>query len=109
MAVVGQVDEDRGSVLHAVVVCRPGVEGDQALVDELVAVARDALAPFKVPRRYTFVEELPRTATGKLQRFRLRAEAPALTAGATTFARRADWSTAPSGARAGAGAGGGEP
>ncbi len=105
VAVVGQVDEDRGSVLHAVVVCRAGVEGDQALVDELVAVARDALAPFKVPRRYTFVDELPRTATGKLQRFRLRAEAPALTAGATTFARRADWSTAPSGA----GAGGGEP
>lgn len=92
VAVVGDVGE-RGSVLRALVIPRPGHSGDQALVDELVLRARERLAPFKVPRLFTFVDDLPRTATGKLQRFRLRRELATFASDERTIRRREDWMT----------------
>ncbi len=74
-AVVGRPDEERGMVVHAAVVLRPGVVGDAAKVAELQAFTKQAIAPYKYPRSVEFVDALPKTATGKLQRFRLRSPA----------------------------------
>ncbi|HEX3825494.1 MAG TPA: AMP-binding protein [Mycobacteriales bacterium] len=71
-AVVGQPDIERGMVVHAVVVLRENVTGDAAKIVELQAFAKEAIAPYKYPRSIEFVAALPRTTTGKLQRFRLR-------------------------------------
>ncbi len=68
-AVVGRVDADGLTKPYALIVPRPGTQPSAA---ELVAFARQRLAPHKTPEWVTFVDELPRTATGKLQRFRLR-------------------------------------
>ncbi|MEV5603889.1 AMP-binding protein [Streptomyces sp. NPDC052299] len=72
-AVVGQADELRGRIVAAYVVPR---EGAAPTADELRTFMRAELAPHKCPRRITFLPALPRTATGKLQRFRLRAGEP---------------------------------
>jgi fatty-acyl-CoA synthase len=53
-------------------------DGASATAEEVVAFARDRLAHFKAPRRVSFVEELPKTATGKIQKFVLRGGAPAI-------------------------------
>jgi benzoate-CoA ligase len=71
-AVVGRTDADGLVVPHAVVVLRPGHEPSSELADEIRAFARERLASFKAPRRIEFAAELPKTATGKIQRFRLR-------------------------------------
>lgn len=71
--VVGAPDEARGMVVKAYVVLRPGVAGDEVKVKELQDFVKAEIAPYKYPRRIEFVEALPRTNTGKLQRFRLRA------------------------------------
>lgn len=89
VAVVGEIDERGASRLHALVVPRVGTDIGAHLAEELVAMARDGLAPFKVPRRFTFVDELPRTPTGKLQRFRLRQDLPAFVGDRPSFARSA--------------------
>jgi 2-aminobenzoate-CoA ligase len=70
--VVGVPDESRGAVVKAYVVLRPGVPGDAAKVRELQDFAKATIAPYKYPRRIEFLDALPRTNTGKLQRFRLR-------------------------------------
>ncbi len=70
--VVGLPDEERGQVVSAFVVLREGSAGDDALVKELQEWVKARIAPYKYPRRVTFVDALPRTQTGKLQRFRLR-------------------------------------
>jgi len=70
--VVGVPDTDRGQLVAAYVVLRPGVAGNEAKVAELQAFARQQIAPYKYPRAVVFVDSLPRTSTGKLQRFRLR-------------------------------------
>ena len=71
-AVVGQKDA-RGLVKpRAFVVAVEGIEVGAALADELKAFVKDRLAPFKYPRWIEFVGALPKTATGKIQRFRLR-------------------------------------
>ncbi|MYQ79017.1 MULTISPECIES: AMP-binding protein [unclassified Streptomyces] len=72
-AVVGQADELRGRIVAAYVVER---EGAELTADQLRTFMRAELAPHKCPRRFTFLPALPRTATGKLQRFRLRAGEP---------------------------------
>jgi 2-aminobenzoate-CoA ligase len=72
--VVGVPDEARGMVVKAFVVLRSGATGDAAKVAELQTFAKEQIAPYKYPRAIEFVEALPRTATGKLQRFRLRDE-----------------------------------
>ncbi len=70
--VVGRPDEDRGMVVLAVVVLRDGVVGDAAKVAELQDFVKELIAPYKYPRVIEFADSLPRTATGKLQRFQLR-------------------------------------
>jgi 2-aminobenzoate-CoA ligase len=71
-AVVASPDEQRGSVVKAFVVNSPDALADPALVEELQVYVKSAIAPYKYPRRIEFVDELPRTQTGKVQRFRLR-------------------------------------
>ncbi|MGW0522052.1 AMP-binding protein [Crossiella sp. NPDC003009] len=73
--VVGAPDEQRGMVVHAYVVLTPGVTGDAAKAAELQEFVKSVIAPYKYPRVIEFLPELPRTTTGKLQRFRLRERA----------------------------------
>ena len=68
-AVIGSPDERLGEVGHAFIVPALGSEPDP---DELLAWVRERLANFKVPRRISWMGELPRNATGKVQKFRLR-------------------------------------
>ncbi len=68
-AVIGMVDEDGLTKTRAFVVRKPGAEVDER---ELKAFVKERLAPYKYPRRIDFLEELPKTATGKIQRFKLR-------------------------------------
>ena len=70
--VVGAPDPDRGRIVKAYVVLKPGVTGDAALVKTLQDYIKAELAPYKYPRAIEFVTALPRTETGKLQRFALR-------------------------------------
>ena len=72
-AVVGAADEARGTVVKAFVVLTPGVEGDAALVRAIQDHVKAEIAPYKYPREVAFVDVLPRTESGKVQRFRLRA------------------------------------
>jgi len=73
--VVGVPDEARGMVVKAFVVLRPGFDGDAAMVRALQDFVKQTIAPYKYPRQIEFLGSLPRTETGKLQRFRLRAPA----------------------------------
>lgn len=68
-AVVGVPDEVKGELVKAFITLRPGLE---ATSEQLVAFCRDRLAPYKVPREIEIVSQLPRTAVGKIQRYRLR-------------------------------------
>jgi 2-aminobenzoate-CoA ligase len=70
--VVGAPDPQRGTVVKAFVVLKPGHAGDAAMVEALQTHVKNTIAPYKYPRRIEFVDALPRTETGKLQRFRLR-------------------------------------
>ena len=70
--VIGQSDEARGMIVKAFCVLRPGVVGDAALVQALQDHVKATIAPYKYPREITFMDKLPRTETGKLQRFRLK-------------------------------------
>ena len=70
-AVVGKEDVDGLTKTKAFVVLKPGHETTQ---DDLKAFVKDRLAPYKYPRFIVFVQELPKTATGKIQRFKLRAQ-----------------------------------
>ncbi len=74
-AVVGAADESALIKPKAFVVTRPGVDGTPALADALKQHVKDRLAPYKYPRWVEFVPELPKTATGKIQRFKLRQRA----------------------------------
>ncbi len=73
--VVGRPDDDRGQVIVAYVVLKPGHTGDAAMVKALQDHAKASMAPYKYPREVVFVDRLPRTETGKLQRFALRQQA----------------------------------
>jgi 2-aminobenzoate-CoA ligase len=70
--VVGMPDEDRGHIVQAYVVLKPGHTGDAAMEKALQEHVKQAIAPFKYPRKVVFMDALPRTETGKLQRFKLR-------------------------------------
>jgi fatty-acyl-CoA synthase len=69
VAVVGLPHEKWGETPHAFVVLRPGVAAGEKEIHEF---ARANLAGFKTPKAYSFVTELPRTATGKIQKYVLR-------------------------------------
>src|ERR671925_243823 len=73
-AVVGQADDDQLIKPKAFVVLNEGYTASPALEDELKGFVRDKIAPYKYPRWITFVPELPKTATGKIQRFKLRTQ-----------------------------------
>jgi 2-aminobenzoate-CoA ligase len=74
--VVGLPDAERGQVVTAFVVLAPGAEASAATAKELQDFVKAEIAPYKYPRRVEFLDSLPRTATGKLQRFRLRQGTP---------------------------------
>jgi 2-aminobenzoate-CoA ligase len=71
-AVVGVADEERGMIVKAVVVLRAGAELGPEPAKTLQDFVKSQIAPYKYPRAIEFADALPRTATGKLQRFRLR-------------------------------------
>jgi 2-aminobenzoate-CoA ligase len=73
--VVGAPDEDRGQVVKAYVVLRAGQSGDAAMTKALQDHVKATIAPYKYPRAIEFVADLPKTQTGKLQRFELRRRA----------------------------------
>ena len=71
-AVIGTADKERGQIVQAFVALRAGHEGSEAMIKTLQDFVKNAIAPYKYPRAITFVSMLPRTQTGKLQRFKLR-------------------------------------
>ncbi|MCB2135058.1 MAG: AMP-binding protein, partial [Rhodobacteraceae bacterium] len=71
-AVVGAPDEARGEIVEAHVVVKPGVSVDDALATHLQDHVKAVIAPYKYPRRIVFCEALPKTQTGKIQRFLLK-------------------------------------
>ncbi len=70
--VIGVPDEERGMVVKACVVLKSGHEASEAMVKALQDHVKAAIAPYKYPRQVEFMSALPRTETGKLQRFKLR-------------------------------------
>ncbi len=70
--VIGAPHEERGMIVKAVIVLKSGHVGDEALVKTLQDHVKAHLAPYKYPREIEFRTQLPRTETGKLQRFKLR-------------------------------------
>ncbi len=71
-AVIAADDEDRGQIVEAHVVLAAGATGDALMVKLLQDHVKKTIAPYKYPRRIVFTDALPKTATGKIQRFRLR-------------------------------------
>jgi 2-aminobenzoate-CoA ligase len=71
-AVIGAPDGERGQIVAAYVVLKAGVVGDGACAKRLQDHVKATIAPYKYPRAVNFVDALPKTATGKIQRFRLR-------------------------------------
>jgi len=74
-AVIGRADDEKLVKPVAYVVLKSGTAGTPALADELRQHVKSRLAPYKYPRWIEFIDELPKTATGKIQRFKLRAMA----------------------------------
>ena len=71
-AIVGRLDEDRLIKPEAYIVLNEPVDAGEVLAAELMEHCKSGLARYKYPRWFNFVEELPKTATGKIQRFKLR-------------------------------------
>ena len=71
-AVIGIVDEERGQIVQAHIVLNEGAVADDTCVKRLQDHVKASIAPFKYPRSIVFAESLPKTQTGKLQRFKLR-------------------------------------
>ncbi|GGC66412.1 acyl-CoA synthetase [Haloferax sulfurifontis] len=72
VAVVGAPDEERGQVVKAFVILADGFDASDELTESLQNHVKNTLAPYKYPRRVEYVDELPRTETGKIQRVKLR-------------------------------------
>ncbi|MGY4320409.1 benzoate-CoA ligase family protein [Bradyrhizobium sp. JR3.5] len=71
-AVIGTPDEERGQIVSAFIVLKPGARSDDVEVKLLQDHVKATIAPYKYPRAISFVEALPKTQTGKIQRFKLR-------------------------------------
>ncbi|MBT3916646.1 MAG: AMP-binding protein [Rhodospirillaceae bacterium] len=71
-AVIASPDPDRGNIVKAFIVLRDGFDGTDELVKTLQDYVKNEIAPYKYPRAITFIDDLPKTQTGKLQRYRLR-------------------------------------
>ncbi len=71
-AVVAAADEERGQIVAAYVVLKTGIAGDEACIKRLQDHVKAVIAPYKYPRAVNFIDALPKTQTGKVQRFRLR-------------------------------------
>jgi 2-aminobenzoate-CoA ligase len=97
-AVVGVADEARGQIVKAFIVPAAGASPSDALVCELQDYVKAQIAPYKYPRAIEFVDSLPRTLTGKIQRFRLRtAEAERRPAGSPLVLHQPEGWPRPSG------------
>jgi 2-aminobenzoate-CoA ligase len=72
VAVIGVPDADRGMIVQAFVVLREGSAASASMAAELQDFAKQSIAPYKYPRVVEFVAELPKTISGKTQRYRLR-------------------------------------
>ena len=70
--VIGAPDPERGTIVKAFVVLKESFPRDESMVKTLQEHVKQAIAPYKYPRTIEFMDALPRTETGKLQRFRLR-------------------------------------
>jgi len=70
--VIGVADADRGTIVKAFIVLRPGFEAGDELAEALAQHVKTTIAPYKYPRAVAFVTELPRTSSGKLQRAEMR-------------------------------------
>lgn len=73
-AVIGAPDEARGHIVQAHVVLAEGFEADEKTTEELQAHVKAKIAPYKYPRSIIFTDALPKTETGKIQRFKLKAD-----------------------------------
>ena len=71
-AVIGKPDAVRGSIVKAFIVLQPGFSGNENLVEEIQQHVRGRLAPYEYPREIEFIDALPMTTTGKVQRKELR-------------------------------------
>ncbi|MGK5042328.1 AMP-binding protein [Janthinobacterium sp. GB1R12] len=74
--VVGRADAERGQIVEAHIVLKEGCQASDLLAAELQHFVRQQIAPYKYPRAIRFLPSLPRTETGKLQRFKLRTDTP---------------------------------
>jgi 2-aminobenzoate-CoA ligase len=72
VAVVGSPDKKRGEIVKAFVILEEGYEASREMVERLQDYVKERVAPYKYPREVEFVEELPTTETGKIQRATLR-------------------------------------
>jgi 2-aminobenzoate-CoA ligase len=70
--VVGAPDAERGTIVKAFVVLKQGNQTNEDMKKTLQEHVKNAIAPYKYPRAIEFVDALPRTETGKVQRFKLR-------------------------------------
>lgn len=71
-AVIGKPDDERGHIVQAFVVPAPGIKGSESLAKVLQDHVKATIAPYKYPRSIVFVDALPKTESGKIQRFRLK-------------------------------------
>ena len=76
-AVIGMADDERGQIVAAYVVLIPGTSGDEVMTLKLQNHVKATIAPYKYPRSIRYVDSLPKTETGKIQRFQLRKNATA--------------------------------
>jgi 2-aminobenzoate-CoA ligase len=74
VAVIGSPDPERGQIVKAFLVLSPDFDPDDILIEDLQNRVKNTLAPYKYPREIQFLDELPRTETGKIQRVKLRKE-----------------------------------